>query len=346
MVLRTLTDRAAHLGIDAAITSQLRGAAAAMSQTWPAWRTVNCEWDILTTGASHRTASTPAASDLGDLALRTGRLAYANPGWTLDYAEASTLRGRAALARTRDDIPAVIAAVHHAADAITRIAARHQQAVRAAASERRLYLPTRLMPEDYDIHRPYTLATSKRTDKLLATYATAINASTRATEALDELAATTGAPSAILGIHRGFARLQPGQRLPDRTDVLHRQVHPALPPVTLEQGTQIELLLHRLHITEPSMLLDAAAIDQATTNLLAEAIAKAHNRTSPATSPPQENIPAPCQPAKLANQDIPRSAPDSSHQAPGRDQSVSAATSRQIATKRPTTILGRQGTSP
>jgi hypothetical protein len=345
MVLRTLTDRAAHLGIDNAITSQLRSAADTMSQTWPAWRTVTCEWDILRTGTSHRTASTPAATDLGDLALRTGRLAYANPDWTPDYAEASTLRGRAALARTRDDIPAVIAAIHHAADAITRIAARHQQAVRTAASERRLYLPTRLMPEEYDIHRPYTLATSNRTDKLLATYTTAINASTRVTEALDELAATTGAPSAILGIHRGFARLQPGQPLPASADVPHSQAHPALPPVTPDQGTQIELLLHRMHITEPAMLLHAAAIDQATTDLLEEATAKSHNRTGSAASLPQVSSPAPCQPANLASQDLPHRAPGTRHQATRPDHMTSTATSTQTVAKRPA-VLSRPGTSP
>ena len=345
IVLRTLTDRAAHLGVDRAIIDRLRGTATEMSQTWPTWRTVTNEWDILSTGIYNRTASTPIAAELGDLALRTGRLAYADPDWTPGYAGASALRGRAALARARDDIPTVIAAIHHAADAITRIALRHQQAVRTAASERRLYLPTRLMPEEYDIPRPYTLAPSKRTDKLLTTYTTAINASTRVTEALDELAATTGAPSAILGIHRGFARLQAYQRPPDRTDVPHSQARPALPPVTPDQGTQIELLLHRLHITEPALLLHAAAIDQASTDLLAEATAKSRNRTGSATSLPQESSPEPCQPASLARQDLPHRAPGTRYQATHPDLMTSAATSTQTVTKRPA-VLGRPGTSP
>jgi len=212
IVLRTLTDRARHLGVDPAITGRLRDAAAAMSMTWPWWRAVACEWDILSTGTHHRTSSTPAAADFEDLALRTGRLAHASPDWTPGHAGTSSIRGRAALAPSRGDISTVAAAVHHAADAITRIAIQHQQAVSTAAAGRRLYLPTRLMPANYDIPYPYTLAPRKRTSKLLATYSAAIGASARATEALDELAAAIGAPSTILGLQRGVASQQANAR--------------------------------------------------------------------------------------------------------------------------------------
>jgi len=106
IVLHTLTDRARHLGIEPAITERLRGAAAAMSQTWPWWRAVACEWDILSTGTHHGTSSTPAAADFEDLALRTGRLAHASPDWTPGYA-GSSIRGRAVLAPARGDVSTV-----------------------------------------------------------------------------------------------------------------------------------------------------------------------------------------------------------------------------------------------
>ena len=83
--------------------------------------------------------------------LRTGRLAYHNPRWTPASADASPARDPADLAATAGDLPVVLAAVHHATDVISRVAACDAEAVRDAASSRRLYLPTRLLPEDYDI---------------------------------------------------------------------------------------------------------------------------------------------------------------------------------------------------
>ena len=181
------------------------------------------------------------------------------------------------------------------------------------------------MSEDYDIPRAYTHAPGKRTDTLLAT--------------------ATSAPSAVLGIHRGFARLQADQHPPDRTDIAHRQAPPAIPPAAPDQTTQIELLLHRLHITEPAMLLHAAAIDQATNDLLAEATAKSRNQTSSATSLPQGSSPRPCQPASLASQDIPRCATGSGQQATHPGQRTSAAISADTATKN-ATVPSRPGITP
>jgi hypothetical protein len=54
------------------------------------------------------------------------------------------------LAPTRDDLRNVLAAVHHAVDALARIVVEDTEAVRTAAGQR-LYLPTRLMPADCDI---------------------------------------------------------------------------------------------------------------------------------------------------------------------------------------------------
>ncbi len=78
--------------------------------------------------------------------LRTGRLAYNNPRWTPACADTSPARDPADLAATAGDLRDVLAAVHHAIDAISRVAACDTDAVRDAAWVRRLYLPTRLLP--------------------------------------------------------------------------------------------------------------------------------------------------------------------------------------------------------
>jgi cell wall assembly regulator SMI1 len=162
IILRVLTERATQLGIDPAVTAQLQQAVDAMNLTWPAWRAVACEWDTLTTGVHRAPVRTMVTVDFEDLALRVGRLAYAKPRWTPSHAAASPPRSPADLAPTPDGISGVLAAIHHTADAISRVGAADQQAIRAAAAERRLYMPTRLMPEGYDIPYRYIHAPTPR----------------------------------------------------------------------------------------------------------------------------------------------------------------------------------------
>jgi hypothetical protein len=132
-------------------------AARGMAQAWKAWRAVTDQWDILTTGHPRGARPTPVATEIGDLALRTGRLAYRNPHWTPAYGNASLIRDPAGLAQSPGDVINALAAVHHAADAISRIAAADHAAVLDAAGNR-LYVPTRRLPENYDIPHPYAPA--------------------------------------------------------------------------------------------------------------------------------------------------------------------------------------------
>jgi hypothetical protein len=85
---------------------------------------------------------------------QTGQLAYANPHWTPACARTSQIRAPASLACSPADITVDLGAVHHAADAISRITALDHQAVTDAATDHRLYIPTRLLSDKYDIPRP------------------------------------------------------------------------------------------------------------------------------------------------------------------------------------------------
>jgi hypothetical protein len=271
-----------------------------MQRAWTSWRAVTDHWDIVTTGTNRGAGLTPVAAEVSDLVLLTGRLAYNNPHWTPACSHTSLIRNPADLAHSPGDIITVLSAVHHATDAINQIGANDYEAVRDAAADNRLYVPTRLLPDTYDIPHPYTPATRAHADALLTAYDTAIQATTRITAALDDLASALNAPSSPLTAARrasiGAQRDQRGQR------------NAPLPyPVTPVPG-RTEQALRKLHIRDPALLLRAAVIDQAARDLVAEATAKAHRRNV-VTGPGSRSVPrlrqAPGPPARAASQDVP-----------------------------------------
>ncbi len=136
-ILRTLTERAGQLGIDPAIQARLASAADATAKVWPAWRAVAHQWDIASTGPYIGARISPVAAEFVDLALRLGRLAYRNPQWTPDCAEASLVRLPEDLAPSPDDIGSVLSAAHHAVDAVARIAIEGREAARGGRSPHR-----------------------------------------------------------------------------------------------------------------------------------------------------------------------------------------------------------------
>ena len=204
-ILRMLTQRTRQLSFDAAIQAELRTAAMAMNGVWPAWYKVAREWDIITTGRHPPGSLTPVAAEIGELALRTGRLARRDPHWTPARTGLGLIRDPAALAPARGDILAVLAAVHHAADAIARIAAEDRLAVRQAAVDGRLYVPAGLLPARDQIPYQHAPIGWPRARRLLATYTAAIEATNRTIGTLDDLAVTMGTTSRFLSQARALA---------------------------------------------------------------------------------------------------------------------------------------------
>ncbi len=273
LVLHTLAERASQLGLEPAFRTQLSTAADNLNRSCRQWRAVTSQWDILTTGAPRGSGITPVAAEIQDLVLQTGRIAYHNPQWTPAAADASPPRDAASLANTPDDAIAVLTAIHHATDAISRIATEDHHAVLAAADDNRICVPVRLLPDNYDIPQPYTLAPATHLRALLASYETAIKATTRGTIALDNLAAAVNAPSSILAIaRRASATAHPAQRY--QQDQRSEQACSAVMPIP---GRTQQTLL-KLQISDPALLLRAAVIDQAARDLLTEAARKAESR--------------------------------------------------------------------
>jgi hypothetical protein len=272
LILRSVAERARQLAAGSAVQAQLAGAADAVSRAWPAWQAIARHWDTVSTGIHHAWDLSPVAAELEDLVLRTGRLAYDNPHWTPACADASPARDPADLAATAGDIRVVLAAVHHATDAISRIATFDTEAVRDAAADRRLYLPTRLLPEHYDIPCPYAPLPPPMAGDLIVGYDATARASLRASIALDDLAVAIDAPSSMLAAGRTPARSPVSTGDVVDHDSVRQPALPAPPAGVLRpQAGQIEDILRRLHITEPGMLVRAAAIDDAACDVLAHA---------------------------------------------------------------------------
>lgn len=181
---------------DAHLRSQLLQSADAVRNARAAWLRAAHAWDQMTTDAPK--VISRAAADAADLAYWTGRLAFADPDWTVSRGPSQAVRPPESLAATPEDARHVTAAVHHACDTITRLAEGDFQQVHVAARAGRLLVPTSSLDESFDIPHPIARAPAYRAGFALATYRDAGAASHAAAAAMEQVAATVGAPSRIL----------------------------------------------------------------------------------------------------------------------------------------------------
>jgi len=288
VILHTLTRRAAPLGLDPLIQAHLDNTLRALQPVTTAWRAITAKWSVLSTGVNRDKGLNQVAAEMGHLVLRTGSLAYSNKEWTPACGRASIIRHPTSLAPTPHDLRKVLAAVHHATDTLTHVAATDLRCVRRAAADSRLYIPTRMLSAAHDFPYPHALAPRSHVTALLDSYRLALKTCTAATQSFDDLALAAGAPSHVLAA--AHTRPTPGSPLP--------AVQPAElalePPPEDSASSQISVgaiqpghlegAVRDLQLTEPTLLVRANAIDEAGRDLLTEAIAKAHRQASAASA--------------------------------------------------------------
>jgi hypothetical protein len=215
-----------------------------------AWLAAARSWDDLTTEGQGRLSE--AAVDAGNLALWTGRLAYADPQWTPARGPAHALREPVSLAADPAAFASVVAAVHYSAHTLHRVAAASQDQVLAAAGAGRLYVPVRPGPGlEYRLSRrprQFERVPGSRVEAVLATYARSAEASQAALYAAGRLAEATGAPSRVLATAERHTELS--RRLTPRSQ---------LEQVLLDRG-----------VKDPGLLERAAAADLLTRQVLAD----------------------------------------------------------------------------
>ncbi len=207
-------------------------------------------------------------ADTRDLALWTGRLAYADPGWTLASGPGQPARPAGNLATGPQETALVVAAVHHASDALRQLADVHHKQAHSAARADRFLVPTRSLPDTYDIPRPYGPAPPDRIGLVLTAYQHASTASSEAVASVAEVAAVTRAPSRVLSLARAATAESRGEVPAGRAPEHPADIAVWKPP---DIRGPFERTLQNLGITSPELLRRSVAIDRAGEELLIEA---------------------------------------------------------------------------
>ena len=278
ILLRSLAARTAGRD-DSGVSVRLLASADAAGHARRAWLRAARGWSRVTTDT--RGLISPAAVEAADLALWTGRLAYADTGWTLELGPSPAARPPEALAAGPGDLQHVVTAVHHACETLTQIAAADQEQIRTAAGAGRILVPTRSLPDKFDIPHPFAHAPSDRVDQVLDGYRDAGTASARATAAVAEVAAGIRAPSQILTAARAAVHAGGGLAASDR--------QPSAEPAKVRSWSRnaagpVQRILQDLGVTSQSVLLRAAAIDKAGEQIILEngpAAGPRHSRSAP-----------------------------------------------------------------
>jgi hypothetical protein len=287
LALRTLAARVGELPGSPASEAQLGDAADFLVGMRAAWHQVDRMWDMMITES--RMLTTQAMTDASDLVLRMGRLAWDDPQWTPARSRrALLLRSPAALAPGSDAVSAVVAAVHQSVDALACVAKADMDAVETAGQAGRLYVPTRSLPGDYDVPRPFATAPVSQCRALWEAYSVALHASVQAAWALDGLAVAADAPSKALALARAAAPAQSRRR---GTQPHPDNGVPGDPPLSDTPFTHsraatgrpgpLEEAIRARRVSDPVILMRAAAIDNAARQL----IIQAQSTPSPFTSP-------------------------------------------------------------
>jgi hypothetical protein len=227
-----------------------------------------------------------------DLALSTGRLAYADPAWTLASGPRHQPRPPDELAPDPGDLPLALATAHHACDAITSLAHAERERIRTAAGAYRLLVPTRSLPDKMDIPRPYAPALRDHVYALLSLCQDTAEAAAEATLHAGHAAATIGAPSQVLTTARAATQ--------DGRDAIPLPAHPAAgdPAFAIqprELTSAVQNTLHGLGITSPALLQRAADIDHAAEQLILHATEQRglhHHPPTPTPPNPSASTPA------------------------------------------------------
>ncbi len=266
ILLRSLARQAGRAGYPD-LVGDLEDAADTTAWARQAWLAAARSWDDLATESQGRLSEAAAAA--GDLALWTGRLAYADPQWTPARGPAHALREPDSLAADPAAFAGVVAAVHYSADTLHRVAAASQDQVLAAAGAGRLYVPVRPGPGlEYRFSRrsrQFARVPGSRVEAVLATYARSAEASQAAVHAAGRLAEATGAPSRVLAAAQRHTEL--ARRLTPRSQ---------LEQVLLDRG-----------VKDPALLERAAATDRLTRQVMADVNASQPGSPAAARAPRQ-----------------------------------------------------------
>lgn len=272
LLLTALADRTAQHRprTDSAAGSALQRAAAEARLSRAAWLRAGRELSQVTTDVRWHTSRT--AAEAGDLALWTGKLAYASPGWALSDGPDHPARLPEDLAPDQADVPGLIAVVHYTADALERLASSSEQQIRGATRTHRILMPARSFPDGSDTLGRFAPVPADRAASLLAACQGTTKASRRTLSVMAAIAGEARAPSRILTTARVAAR--PGRRSASSPRAI---AGPAAEhdradsdPVGSLMGP-VEARLRDLGVSNPRLLWRASGVDHLARQVVADA---------------------------------------------------------------------------
>lgn len=275
-------DQSAH---GATAASQLVRAVEAAARACDRWREVEAAWNEKTTDT--RGLTSPTVTDTSDLVVRLERLAFADPGWTPIRARKAPVRGIADLAPDSRQAAAVVGAIHHAADALACMATADLRAVDGAIRGSRIHVPTRTLPESFNVpHRCWNVTLAGEA-ALMDVYRAAVGASERLAVELDEVAFTMNTPSRIRAAARAAIR---ARETGSRETAHSRPAESAtassteLKPALSATPGPIEQAVRSIGGADVIVLMRARAMDATASRLIAEA----RDGARPVAQPGQE----------------------------------------------------------
>jgi hypothetical protein len=278
LVLRTLSVQHGHNRepLDASLSDSADAANVARAD----WLRVTEAWDSISTDT--RGVMGWASVEAKALALWTGRLAYADPRWSPALGPRHEPRSAADLASSPDQVSQVVGAVHYTCHTLAQVAEADLIQARTASMTGRLVVPTRSLPDSFDVPYRFAPAPGTRSEELTSSYKLALDASNKATDAIAEIAAQVKAPSQVLTTLREVVHASPvalADRLPSqprwnparpgrerrpRGDPSGRCRKP-MPPGPVER------ILLDLDVADKADLEQAAALDVAADQLILRA---------------------------------------------------------------------------
>lgn len=270
ILLATLADAATATG-HSRIREDLRAASDAAARARQRWVSALHALDDITTDMQDY--ASPAAHEARSLAWWTGRLAYADPMWTPDFGTAYRTRPSDVLAAGPGDVRAVVAAIHHASDALTHLAHADRRQIHEGERGARILVPTRFLPERSSSPRPFGRATHDHVQPLLDLYQDAGQASANAAAAVSPIAEAVRSPSRIITTAQAATNPEtethPEQVIggPDRTggqEADRTQGRSAQPG-------PVERTLLDLGVRYPDMLQRGAELDRASRQIVLDA---------------------------------------------------------------------------
>jgi hypothetical protein len=189
-------------------------------------------------------------------------------------ARRAPLRELADLAPDAARATVIVGAVHHAVDTLAWVGAADLRAVDTAIRAARIYVPTRTLPEYYDVPYRYGNATPAATAALLDTYQAACSATEYAVTGLDTVAVTMNAPTRTLAAARAATRPEPDtgeRREAGPLDRPGQRPAASAPQLPADWPGSVEQAVRSAGSPDLILLMRARAIDKLAGKLIGEA---------------------------------------------------------------------------